>query len=119
MGVISTQGFQFRLLAGSDPATQLDLFKDEDIKLSNNVTGIFDIGVLPADFTRTLTLPGTKVNNAFFEHVYDISIDNPFLFATNIKVPCYFDFGGFYLSNGYLQLNKVNIIANKLTFSYK
>lgn len=34
MGVISTQGFQFRLLAGSDPATQLDLFKDEDIKLS-------------------------------------------------------------------------------------
>jgi hypothetical protein len=118
MGVISTQGFQFRLLAGTD-STQLDLFKDEDIKLSNNVTGIFDIGVLPADFTRTLTLPGTKVNNAFFEHVYDISIDNPFLFATNIKVPCYFDFGGFYLSNGYIQLNKVNVIANKFIDSYE
>jgi hypothetical protein len=118
MGIISTQGFQFRLLAGTD-STQLDLFKDEDIKLSNNVTGIFDIGVLPADFTRTLTLPGTKVNNAFFEHVYDISIDNPFLFATNIKVPCYFDFGGFYLSNGYIQLNKVNVIANKFIDSYE
>ena len=118
MGVISTQGFQFRLLAG-DPSTQLDLFKDEDIKLSNNVTGLFDIGVLPADFTRTLTLPGTKVNNAFFEHVYDISIDSPFLFATNIKVPCYFDFGGFYLSQGYLQLNKVNVIANKFIDSYE
>jgi hypothetical protein len=119
MGVISTQGFQFRLLAGSDPATQLDLFKDEDIKLSNNVTGIFDIGVLPADFSRQITLPGTKVNNGFFEHVYDISIDSPFLFATNIKVPCYFDFGGFYLSNGYLQLNKVNVIANKFIDSYE
>jgi len=118
MGIISTQGFQFRLLAGT-PSQQLDLFKDEDIKLSNNVTGIFDIGVLPADFSRTLTLPGTKVNNAFFEHVYDISIDSPFLFATNIKVPCYFDFGGFYLSNGYLQLNKVNIIANKFIDSYE
>jgi hypothetical protein len=118
MGVISTQGFQFRLLAGT-PSQQLDLFKDEDIKLSNNVTGIFDIGVLPADFTRTLTLPGTKVNNAFFEHVYDISIDSPFLFATNIKVPCYFDFGGFYLSQGYLQLNKVNVIANKFIDSYE
>jgi hypothetical protein len=117
MGIISTQGFQFRLLAGT-PSQQLDLFKDEDIKLSNNVTGIFDIGVLPADFSRTLSLPGTKVNNAFFEHVYDISIDSPFLFATNIKVPCYFDFGGFYLSNGYLQLNKVNIIANKFIDSY-
>ena len=117
MGVISTQGFQFRLLAG-DPYQQLDLFKDEDIKLSNNVTGLFDIGVLPADFTRQITLPGTKVNNAFFEHVYDISITNPFLFATNIKVPCYFDFGGFYLSQGYIQLNKVNVIANKFIDSY-
>jgi len=118
MGVISTQGFVFRLLAGT-PSQQLDLFKDEDIKLSNNVTGLFDIGVLPADFTRQITLPGTKVNNAFFEHVYDISIDSPFLFATNIKVPCYFDFGGFYLSQGYLQLNKVNVIANKFIDSYE
>ena len=118
MGVISTQGFQFRLLAGT-PSQQLDLFKDEDIKLSNNVTGLFDIGVLPADFTRQITLPGTKVNNAFFEHVYDISIVNPFLFSTNIKVPCYFDFGGFYLSQGYIQLNKVNVIANKFIDSYE
>lgn len=118
MGVISTQGFQFRLLAG-DPYQQLDLFADEDIKLSNNVTGIFDIGALPADFTRQITIPGTKVNNAFFEHVYDISVDSPFLFATNIKVPCYFDFGGFYLSNGYLQLNQVNVLANKFIESYE
>jgi hypothetical protein len=118
MGVISTQGFQFRLLAGT-PYQQLDLFADEDINLSNNVTGIFDIGVLPSDFTRQITIPGTKVNNAFFEHVYDISVENPFLFATNIKVPCYFDFGGFYLSNGYIQLNKVNVLANKFIESYE
>jgi len=118
MGVISTQGFVFRLLAGDD-FQQLDLFKDEDIKISNNVTGIFDIGTLPADFTRQLTLPGTKTNNAFFEHVYDISIVNPFLFATNIKVPCRFDFGSFYLVDGYIQLNKVNIIANKFIDSYE
>jgi hypothetical protein len=116
MGIISTQGFVFKLIANG---TQLDLFNDEDIKLSNNVTGLFDIGVLPADFTRQLTLPGTKVNNAFFEHVYDISIDSPFLFATNIKVPAYFDFGGIYLSQGYLQLNKVKVIANKFIDSYE
>ena len=116
MGIISTQGFVFQLIADG---TQLDLFNDEDIKLSNNVTGLFDIGVLPADFTRQLTLPGTKVNNAFFEHVYDISIDSPFLFATNIKVPAYFDFGGIYLSQGYLQLNKVTVTANKFIDSYE
>jgi hypothetical protein len=116
MGIVSTQAFTFRLIANGQ---QLDVFNDEDIKLSNNVTGLFDIGVLPSDFTRQITLPGTKVNNAFFEHVYDISIDNPFLFATNIKVPAYFDFDSIYLSQGYLQLNKVNLLANKFIESYE
>ena len=116
MGIVSTQSFTFRLVANGQ---QLDVFNDEDIKLSNNVTGLFDLGVLPSDFTRQITLPGTKVNNAFFEHVYDISIDNPFLFATNIKVPAYFDFDSIYLSQGYLQLNKVNLLANKFIDSYE
>lgn len=116
MGIISTQAFTFRLIADG---TQLDIFQDEDLKLSNNVTGLFDIGVLPADFTRQITIPGTKVNNAFFEHVYDISIDSPFLFATNIKVPCYIDFDSIYLIDGYLQLNKVNVRANKFIESYE
>jgi hypothetical protein len=116
MGIVSTQSFTFRLIANGQ---QLDVFNDEDIKLSNNVTGLFDLGVLPSDFTRQITLPGTKVNNAFFEHVYDISIDEPFLFATNIKVPAYFDFDSIYLSQGYLQLNKVNLLANKFIDSYE
>ena len=116
MGIVSTQAFTYRLVANG---TQLDTFGDEDIKISNNITGLFDIGVLPSDFTRQITLPGTKVNNAFFEHVYDISIESPFLFATNIKVPAYFDFDSIYLVDGYLQLNKVNVRANKFIESYE
>jgi len=116
MGVTSTQGFSYKLVANG---TELDLFTDEDILVSDNVTGLFDIGVLPSDFTRQITVPGTKVNNAFFEHVYDISVINPYLFATNTKVPCYLDFDGIYLSNGYLQLNKVNVLGNKFIESYE
>ena len=110
MGIISTQGFVGKLIANGQ---QLDLFDSEDILLSDNVTGLFDLGIIPADFTRQITLPGTKKNNAFFEHVYDISVLNPDTFATNIKVPAYLDFGGLYLSQGYLQLNKVVLYANK------
>ena len=116
MGVVSSQGLSYRLVANG---IQLDLFKDEEIKVSDNITGLFDIGTLPADFTRQITLPGTKRNNAFFQHVYDISVDSPFLFSTNQKVSAYFDFGGLYVSNGYLQLNKVNVIANKFIDSYE
>ena len=116
MGVVSTQGLSFRLVANGQA---LDLFKDEQIQISDNITGLFDIGSLPSDFSRAITLPGTKTNNAFFEHVYDISVTNPFLFATNIKVDAYFDFGGIYVASGYLQLNRVNVIANKFIDSYE
>ena len=116
MGQTSTQGFIFKLVAND---VILDLFADEDIKLSDNVTGLFDLGVLPTDFTRQIQLPGTKKNNAFFEHVYDISVYSPDTFATNIKVPAYLDFDGLYLAQGYLQLNKVNVLANKFIDSYE
>ena len=115
MGVVTTQGFVFKLVANGE---NLDLFADEEILLSDNVTGLFDLGVLPTDFTRQINLPGSKKNNAFFEHVYDISVLNPDTFATNIKVPCYLDFDGLYLAQGYLQLNKVNVYANKFIDSY-
>lgn len=116
MGILSTQGIEFQLVAEGQI---LDLFKDEDILLSDNVTGLFDLGVIPADFTRQITLPGSKKNNAFFEHVYDISVQSPDTFATNVKVSCYLDFGGTYLAQGYLQLNKVNVYANKFIDSYE
>jgi hypothetical protein len=117
MGVQSTQGRNFQLVAGNNII--LDLFKDEDILLSDNVTGLFDLGKLPSDFTRQITLPGTKKNNAFFEHYYDISVFSPDTFATNIKVPAYLDFGGIYLAQGYIQLNKVTLLANKFIDSYE
>ena len=107
------------MASGSNGFQQLDTFDDEDIKLSNNVTGLFDIGVLPSDFTRQITLPGSKVNDAFFQHAYDISIIDPYLFATNIKVAAYFDFDSIYLSSGYIQLNKINVRANKFIESYE
>jgi len=116
MGVTSVQGFKFKLVANGEI---LDLFADEEIKVSDNITGLFDLGVLPADFTKTMTLPGSKKNNHFFEFVWDISVENPFTFATNLKVPCYMDFDGIYLTDGYIQLNKVNLYQNKFVDSYE
>jgi hypothetical protein len=112
----STQGYNVKIVANG---IILDLFQDEEIKLSDNITNLFDIGSIPAEFSRTIMLPGTKKNNAFFEHVYDISVTNPFLFATNQKVSAYLDFDGIYLANGYLQLNKVSVYENKFIDSYE
>jgi hypothetical protein len=122
MSVFTTQGYKFRLVAGSGSyadKTQLDLFADEEIKISNNITDLFDIGSVPGTFTRTITLPGTKKNNAFFQQFYDISVYEPDLFSTNQKVEAYLDFDGIYLVNGYMQLQKVSVFENKFVDSYE
>ena len=122
MSVFTTQGYKFRLVAGSGSyadRTQLDLFADEEIKISNNITDLFDIGAVPGTFTRTITLPGTKRNNAFFEQYYDISVYEPDIFNTNQKIEAYLDFDGIYLVTGYLQLSKVSVYENKFVDSYE
>jgi len=116
MGQISTQSYRAKLVANN---IILDTFNDEDLKISNNVTNLFDIGTIPAEFSRTIMLPGTKTNNAFFEHYYDISIESPDNFASNVKVPAYLDFDGIYAVNGYIQLNKVSLYENRYIDSYE
>ena len=120
MSVTTTQGYKYNLVAGTLPNTViLDTFSDEDIKISNNITQLFDIGSVPGTFSRTITLPGTAKNNKFFEHYYDISLYEPDVFNTNQKVSAYLDFGGVFLVNGYLQLDKVNVYENKFIDSYE
>jgi hypothetical protein len=118
MGVFTTQGYRGKLV---DKLTGeiIDTFADEDIRVSNNVLELFDIAEVPGTFTSQITLPGTKKNNAFFEHYYDISVWEPDIFNTNQVVEAYLDFDGIYLVNGYLQLNKVNVIENKFVDSYE
>ena len=116
MSLRTAKAFTFRLVCNG---VQLDTFQDEEITVSDNVTGLFDVGELPSDFTRQIMLPGTKKNNAFFEHVYDISVTNPYLWKTNVKVEAYFDFDGILVSQGYLQLNSVNMLNNNRVDSYE
>lgn len=101
----------FRIIAND---VELDTFQDEEVLVSNNSTGLFDIDKLPSDFTRQLTIPGSKRNNSFFQHAYDIDIDTPFLFQESQKVECYIEISGYLLVQGYLQLNGINVINNKV-----
>ncbi len=101
----------FRVIANG---VELDTFKDEEVLVSNNATGLFDIDKLPSDFTRDLSLPGSKKNNDFFQHAYDINIDTPFLFQESTKVECYIEISGYLLVQGYLQLNSVNTVNNQV-----
>ena len=66
MGVQTTQGYRGKLV-DKLTGTILDQFADEDIKVSNNILDLFDLGEIPGTYTQQITLPGTKKNNAYFE----------------------------------------------------
>lgn len=90
----------------------LDVYQDETIKISNNITELFDIGILSSEFTNDIALPGTKVNNEFFKHYYDFSIENQDSYLTNKKINCWIELNGIYIIEGYMVLNYVSLINN-------
>jgi hypothetical protein len=115
MGIAAGKSFKAKLVSGN---IFLDMFKEEDVKVSNNITQLFDLGAVPSNFAQNFTLPATYKNNNFFENAYDISIDFPENFNTNQKVDAYLDFDGIYVVSGYIQLLKVNI-KDKYIDSYE
>jgi hypothetical protein len=115
MGISAGKSFRAKLVSGN---VFLDMFKEEDVKVSNNITQLFDLGAVPSNFAQNFTLPATYKNNLFFENAYDISIDFPENFNTNQKVDAYLDFDGIYVVSGYIQLLKVNI-KDKYIDSYE
>jgi hypothetical protein len=113
---------QYKLVVNYIPysgSVIMDTYKDEDLLLSNNLTEITEVDQIPYSLTRTFQLPGTNKNNSFFQHAYDISIEEPYLFATNAKVSCYVDFGGLVVVDGYLQLNKIVMIDQEIVDYYE
>jgi len=117
MAVTTLQGYRGKLVAGDNVI--LDLFDDEDIVISNNSTEVFDLGAVPAVYSKSILLPGTKANNQFFQDAVGFELTTPDNFRSDNKIKAYLDFDGIYLVDGYLQLNKVELYQNKFVSSYE
>ncbi|MGI9555489.1 MAG: hypothetical protein ACR2M9_01395, partial [Cyanophyceae cyanobacterium] len=67
-----------------------DTFKDETISLTQSIKNIKDIAKVQTDFTKSFTLPASKVNNKIFKHYYrgDLfeGFDARFLMPAKIKL---------------------------------
>lgn len=107
----NTDSYKYKIIANG---TTLDVFNDEPIKISNNILELFDIGILPSEISNDLSIPGSKVNNEFFKHYYDLSILSPDSYSTNKKIDCYIELDGVYIIQGYLMLNYVTLIEHSV-----
>ena len=48
--------------------TQVDLFKDESVTLTQSIQDVRDIEKVFTDFSQTFSVPASKLNNKVFQH---------------------------------------------------
>ena len=53
---------------------RLDLFKDESVSLTETIQNVKDVSKIFTSFTKTFSLPASKVNNKIFKHYYNFDI---------------------------------------------
>ena len=57
---------------------KVELFEDENIKLTQTIQNVKDISKVFTDFSKSFTIPASKENNKIFKHYYNFDINNGF-----------------------------------------
>ena len=86
----------------------LDLYTDAPIKINKSFAELQDIAKKNSDYSVSLTLPGSKKNNRFFETFYNVDMNLVFFDVTK-RVPCDILIEDQSYFRGYLKLNKINV----------
>ena len=55
--------------------TEVELFKDESVSLTQTLQNVKDISKIFTDFTKTFNVPASKNNNILFQHFYNYDIE--------------------------------------------
>jgi hypothetical protein len=97
------------------PSGPLDTYGDIDISLNYAIDDIFDISKRNTSWSKTITLPGTPINNKFFKHLYDVNIDN---ISFNIvkRIDVSIRIGTNDVMSGYMQLMNIVILNGEIQY---
>ena len=91
--------------------TQLDLFKDESINLTQTIQNVRDIGSIFTDFSQSFSLPASKTNNKVFRHYYNMQIGNNFNANDKLEAEIQINYATFRI--GFLALDGVKMKSKK------
>ena len=95
---------------------QLDTNDNINVSLNYMLDDVLDISKRNTSFSKTITLPGSPINNKYFKHIFDVNVDN-INFNVNRKIPAVIRNGDAELMSGDLQL--INIKINNEEISYE
>lgn len=102
---------------------QIELFDFEGIELVQSIQDVRDIAKVFAEFTRTFTVPASRINNNIFKHFYNPDIgreSNPednLNFDATRRLDAELHLNFLLFKKGRLQLDAVNMKDNK-PYSY-
>jgi hypothetical protein len=95
---------------------QLDTYDNIAVSFNYQIEDILDITKRTTNFSKTITLPGTPINNNFFKQIFDVNVDT---ISFNVKksIPANINIGEQTVMTGVLQL--LNIIVNQDAVDYE
>ena len=86
-------------------SNRLELFKDEEITLNQQIKDIREPARIFSDFTQSFTVPASKANNKIFKHYYRLDVLNGF--DGRIKARAELKLNGATFREGYIILTGV------------
>ena len=93
----------------------LDLFKDEPIPLVLTADDFTNTAERDSSHSHSFDIPGTKNNNLFFNHIYEITADSNFNPHTKTIIAVKDDTINIF--DGYMQLNNIDIKDDLITYN--
>ncbi len=95
---------------------RIDLFKDETVSITQTIQNVKDISKIFTSFTKTFSLPASKVNNKIFKHFYNYNIVDGF--DARLKKPAEIQLNSIPFKTGRIRLEGVDL-KNNVPYIYR
>jgi hypothetical protein len=95
---------------------RIDLFKDETVSITQTIQNVKDISKIFTSFTKTFSLPASKVNNKIFKHFYNFDIVDGF--DARLKKPAEILLNSVPFKTGRVKLEGVDL-KNNVAYIYR
>jgi cell division septation protein DedD len=93
----------------------LDLYDDVSINLNLSFAEIQDITSRNSGYSQTFRVPGTPINNEFFNYMFNVNQDG-LSFDIQKSVKCSVNYKGITVLDGVLRLLKIFVTDNKVDY---
>ena len=90
---------------------KVDMFKDESVSLTDTIKNIKDVSKIFTEFSKTFSLPATKINNKLFKHFYNFNIVGGF--DARVRVSGKIELNYMPFKKGFVKLEGVSLKNNK------